>query len=184
MAKAGLKILKGPTDADLQRMFSGVPTLERFRVGDQVVRAGAKPITNRFRQLVPRSKASDTDKRSKDQKKKADWNAPLWKTVKVVVRKGNSSNRGGAIAVIGPEFVTAASKIYLIAEHTTNTRRVVLWGRKQPDATKQRVRWQTAGQLVNRLRNLAVQAFDETNSQQASAMKAKLKNVMDNIYRG
>lgn len=168
-----LKVNKLPTDADIRRMFDAVPILERYKVADQVVRAGSKPIMTRARQLVPRSKPADTAKRSAKQRNSADWDTPLWKTVKQVVRTKSSKNKGGAVAIVGPENVQAGSKIYLIAEHKTRTRRRVLWG-KEPV---------TIAKVVLRMRNLITQAFDETKSMQLSAMRAKLKTVLDEVWK-
>jgi len=171
-----LLIKKLPTDADIRRMFDAVPQLEKYKVADQVVRAGSKPILVRFKQLIPRSKASDTERRSAKQKAAADWVTPLWKTPRQLIKKGYSRNKGGAVAIVGPQFVGrfgASQKIYLIAEHKTSTRRVFLWG-KQPV---------TIPKIKQRLRNLIVQAFDETKSLQLSAMRSKLKTLLDQVWK-
>lgn len=170
MARMDIKI-QLPTDAELGRMFDAVPALERHQVGDKVVRAGAKPITKRAQSLIPRSKAADTDKRSKEQKAAADWTKPLWKTVKLAVRKyGN----GGALAVTGPEYTGktgAGQKIYLIAEHKQKGRRMFFWGKD-------------GGRTKIKIRNVIVQAADESRPESLTAMKAKLKTLMDQVWRG
>ena len=169
MARLDIKI-KLPTDAEISRMFDAVPMLERYSVGDKVVRAGARRITTRARQLIPRSKKSDTDKRSKKQRAQADWETPLWKTVKLVVGKGN---KGGAVAVTGPEYTGktgAGQKIYLIAEHKQKGRRMFFWGKD-------------GGRTKVKIRNVMVQAADEAKPQSLSAMKSKLKQVMDEVWK-
>lgn len=169
MVRVDVKI-KLPSDAELKRMFDAVPALDRYKVADQVVRAGAKPITNRARQLIPRSKKSDTDKRSRKQRAQADWETPLWKTVKLVVRKGQ---QGSAVAVTGPEYTGktgAGQKIYLVAEHKQKGRRMFFWGKD-------------GGRTKIKIRNVMVQAADESRSQSLSAMKDKLKTLMDGVWK-
>ena len=169
MARLDIKI-RLPTDAELGRMFDAVPVLERHRVSDQVVRAGAKPITKRAQSLIPRSKKEDTDKRSKKQRAAADWAKPLWRTVKLVVRKGA---KAGAVAVTGPEYTGktgAGQKIYLIAEHKQKGRRMFFWGKD-------------GGRTKITIRNVRVQAADEARGESLSEMKAKLTTLMDEVWK-
>lgn len=154
-----------PNDAELNRMFDAVPQLERYRVLDQVVRAGAIPVRKRARQLAPRSTKADRDKRSKNQRSEADWDYPLWKTVKYVVRK--YGKRIG-IAVVGPEW-PGGNKAYF--NTSPSGREQVLWGRR-------------TGRTIPQIRNWIVQAFDETKPQQLAAMKAKLRTLLDRILKG
>jgi len=173
--KVDVKI-KFPTDAELAKMFDAVPKLNRYEVGDKVVTAGARPITNRARQLMPRSKLADRAKWNKERKAgKGRWagldQTALWKTVKLVVRK---NQRGGAIAVTGPEFTGAGGagqKIYLVAEHKQRGRRMIFWGRD-------------GGRTKLKIRNVMVQAADEVRAQTLAAMKAKLTTLMDQMWRG
>jgi hypothetical protein len=168
--------IKLPSDAEMKKMFDAVPALERYQVSDKVVAAGAKPITKRAQQLMPRSKPEDRAKWSKERKAgKGRWagldRVPLWKTVKLVVRKGN---RGSAVAVTGPEFTGvggAGQKIYLVAEHKQRGRRMIFWG-------------QDGGRTKLKIRNVMVQAADEVRGVTLSAMKTKLKTLMDQIWRG
>jgi hypothetical protein len=174
MARFDIKI-QLPSDADMKRMFDAVPALERYRVADQVVAAGARPITRRARQLMPRSKASDRAKWSKERREgKGRWagldKTALWKTVKLVVRKGE---RGGAVAVTGPEFTGsggAGQKVYLVAEHKQRGRRMIFWGRD-------------GGRTKLKVRNVMVQAAGETKGEQLTAMKAKLTTLMDQVWK-
>lgn len=161
-----------PTDAELAAMFDAVPILEKHRVSDQVVRAGARPIITRARQLAPRSARTGSKKkwsksmytgakgrspRSKDEK-------PLWKTIKQVVRKGK---KAGALSVVGPEW-PEGNKAYFNTSPTGRNK--VLWGRR-------------TGQTVPQIRNWIVQAFDETKAQQLEAMKKKLRALMDKVWK-
>ncbi|MCA9130752.1 MAG: hypothetical protein KDB22_26885 [Planctomycetales bacterium] len=152
-----------PSDAEINRMFDAVPHLDRFRVTDQVLRAGARPIVTRARQLAPRSTPEDRAKRSTKQKQAADWNYPLWKTIKYVLRKYSTSG----VAVVGPEW-PKGNKAYF--NTSPSGRRQYLWGR-------------ATGRIVPQIRNWIVQAFDETKSQQLAEMKKKLRSVMDQIWR-
>lgn len=164
-----------PTDAELGRMFDAVPMLERHQVSHHVVRAGAQPILKRARQLAPRSTEEMRNKRSKNQRggvdpagKKiagtADWDYPLWKTIKMVVRKGRQA---AGIAIIGPEW-PKGNKAYF--NTSPKGRRQVLWGK-------------VTGRVIPQIRNWIVQALDETKPQQLAAMKVKLRQLMDKIWR-
>lgn len=156
--------LKLPTDAELKKMFDAVPILQRHRVSDQVVRAGARPIVTAARRLAPRSTEADRAKRSESQREKADWNYPLWKTIKQVVRKGRNA---GAISIVGPEW-PKGNKVYF--NTSPAGRRQVLWGKR-------------TGRVVPQIRNWIVLAFEQTQTQQLSAMKKKLLQLMDGIWK-
>ena len=161
-----------PTDAEIRKMFDAVPALEKHKVADSVVRAGIKPITARARLLVPRSKASDRAKRSKEQRRtNPGLDSPLWKTIKHVVRTGGNAS---AVAVSGAEYTGAGGpgqKIYLVAEHKKKGRRMFFWG-KDGHRTKLKIR------------NVMIQAAEETRSAQLSAMKSKLKAKLDEVWSG
>ena len=165
-------VTKLPTDAEVAAMFDAVPKLQRYAVAESVVRAGVKPITTRARQLIPRSEPEDRAKRSSNQRKtNPGLDDPLWKTVKHVVRSGRNA---AAVAVSGPEFESnrnVGQKIYLIAEHKQKGRRVFYWGK---DAGITRVK----------IRNVMVQAAEETKQQQLTAIKAMLKKKMDQVWGG
>jgi len=84
------------------------------------------------------------------------------------------NQRGGAIAVTGPEFTGAGGagqKIYLVAEHKQRGRRMIFWGRD-------------GGRTKLKIRNVMVQAADEVRAQTLAAMKAKLTTLMDQMWRG
>lgn len=161
-----------PSDAEIRKMFDAVPSLEKHKVADTVVRAGIKPITKRARMLIPRSSAADRAKRSKTQRmNNPGLDDPLWKTVKHVVRKGGNAS---AVAVSGAEYTGQGGpgqKIYLIAEHKKKGRRVFYWGR---DANLTRLK----------IRNVMVQAADETRAEQLAAMKGQLKKKLDEVWNG
>ena len=153
-----------PTDAELERMFDAVPKLERYRVGDQVVRAGTAPIVKRARELAPRGNAVDRKKRAKTQRGAANWDIPLWKTIKRVIRKYQK----GTLGVVGPEW-PSGNKAYF--NTSPKGRRVFYWGKD-------------AGKTKAQIRNWIVDAAEQTRSEQLSLMKAKLKEVMDQVMRG
>lgn len=153
-----------PTDAELDKMFNAVPMLDRFKVGDQVIRAGTDPIVKRARELAPRDRSGHGKKRSKNQRAAANWEYPLWKTIKRVVRKYQKGTTG----VVGPEW-PLGNKAYF--DTSPNGRRVFYWGK-------------ATGKVKAQVRNWIVQAFDETKTQQLAVMKAKLKAVMEQVWRG
>lgn len=155
--------VKLPTDAELERIFNAVPILERYKVGDKVTRAGAAVVVRRARQLAPRSTPEDRAKRSASQRKAADWDTPLWKTIAFVVR----GYRRGATAVIGPRW-PVGNKAYF--NTSPSGRRQVLWGVR-------------TGRTIAQIRNWIVQAFDETRSEQLAAMKTKLTQLMNDIWK-
>lgn len=165
MAAIDLDTRMLPSDAELEKMFNAVPQLERMGVADKAVRAGGRPIVKRARQLAPRSSRTGTSKkRSKNQRTAADWDYPLWKTIKQVVRKYNTN----AASVIGPEW-PKGNKAYF--NTSPKGRRKFLWGRD-------------TGEVVPQIRNWIVQAFDETRTEQLNAMKVSMKKSMDKIWRG
>jgi hypothetical protein len=141
-------------------------------VQSQVVRAGAKPIVKRARQLAPRStnapagpyrdRRSNRDKRSKKQRGEADWDYPLWKTIKQVVRKGKFAS----LAVIGPEWPKGNKEHF---NTSPGGRRQVLWGTH-------------TGKIVPQIRNWIVQAFDETRPQQLLGDETEAQTV-DGLQR-
>jgi hypothetical protein len=153
-----------PSDSELAAMFDAVPVLERAEVSYHTLRAGVNPLVKRARQLSPRSTKEMRDKRSASQRKQADWDYPLWKTIKLVVRRGR---RGAGFAVVGPEW-PKGNKAYF--NTAPKGRRQIFWG-------------VASGATVPQIRNWIVQAFDETKSQQLLAMKVKLKLLMDQIWK-
>lgn len=156
-----------PSDAELAAMFDMVPKLERYQVGDKVTRAAGKIVLDRVKQLTPRSSVTGSSKkRSSKQRGGADWdNTPLWKGMAMAVRKYATSTW----VWVGPRW-REGQKIYFIAEWKKQTRRAFYWGRPGP--------------IVRKLRNWIVQAFDETKSQQLSAMKSVLTTEIDRVMRG
>lgn len=153
-----------PGDAEIKAMFDAVPILERRGVADKVIRAGAKPIVKRARQLAPRGNETDRRKRSKKQKQSANWNIPLFKTIALVVRKYQKTN---GVGIIGPRYPDG-NKAYF--NTSLRGRRQVLWGHR-------------TGRVLPQIRNWIVQAFDETRQEQNAAMKAKLKQLLDEIWK-
>lgn len=156
--------LNFPTDAEINAMFGTVGTLDKYKVGDKVLTAGSSVILKRAKKLAPRGNQRDRDKRAKKQKDKANWNTPLWKTIKRVIRKSET----GGYAIVGPEWPTG-NKAYF--DTSPKGRRVFYWGK---DAGKTRMM----------VRNWIVQAADETRGQQLDAMKSKLQEVMGDVIRG
>ena len=185
MARNGIDIKHNlPSDSELARMFDAVPILDRHKVADKVLKAGAKPVVKRARQLAPRSTQADRDKRSDSQRGAADWDYPLWKTIDHVVRK----YRTGGFAAIGPRW-PKGNKAYFNTSPRGN--KGSLWGtsgkqyRRRSSRSASTYSDYTAPAAKRRvqIRNWIVQAFDEIKGQQLGAMKAKLKTVTNEIWR-
>ena len=157
--------LELPSDDDLKRMWDMVPKLERYQVLDKATREVGKVVVDRAQQLAPRSSKTGTNnKRGKNQAKEANWNYPLWKSIRMVVRKYSRVT----IVVIGPKH-PEGNKAYF--NTSPDGRRQVLWGLR-------------TGKRIPQIRNWIVQAFDETKAQQMSAMKASLQTSIDQVMRG
>lgn len=159
-----------PTDAELKQMFDMVPKLNHYKVSDQVLRAGSMPIVRKAREKAPRGdipkagqKVGSSKKRSKKQRGEAKWDTPLHTTIDHVVRK----YQAGGVAVIGPRW-PEGNKAYF--NTSPKGRREFLWG-------------MMTGRVVPQIRNWIVQAFDETQPEQLSAMKSKLATVIDRMFR-
>lgn len=166
-AKGGNKLdirIEMPSDDELKRMFDAVAVLDRYKIGDQVVKSGVDPIVRRARQLAPRDRSGHGMKRSKNQKAAANWNYPLWKTIKRVIRK----YQRGTLGVVGPEW-PLGNKAYF--NTSPGGREVYYWGK-------------AAGKVAPQIRNWIMQAFEETRSEQLSIMKNKLRELMDKAWRG
>lgn len=154
-----------PSDQQLDRMFDAVPKLEKYQVGDKVTAAGATVITKRAKELTPRGERSDKDKWSAKTKQRRSGEMPLWKTIRMVTRK---YGEGRGYSVVGPKWPEGNKAYVFTARHG---RHIVLWGRR-------------SGRVAQYVRNWIVQSFDQTKSQQLSAMKAKLQELMDKVMRG
>lgn len=152
-----------PTDAELKKMFDAIPILDRHRVHDRVLTAGAKPVVTRARQLTPRGNGEDRNKRSQSQKASANWDIPLHTTIARVIRKYSKFG----MAIIGPKWPDG-NKAYFNTSPKGRTQ--WFWGKP-------------TGRTVPMVSNWIKQAFDETRPQQLAAMKAKLRQVMDEIWK-
>ena len=177
-----------PSDGELRRMFDMVPKLEAFKVLDKAVDAASKPVVKRARELAPRDTKGHGKKRSYRQKNavgargdKIDWDYPLWKTIKRVVRK--YQNRYG-VAVIGPEW-PKGNKAYFNTSPKGNKGH--LWGKHGQSYPRRDGKGNhIAGPPKARaqVRNWIVQAFDETRNAQLDAMKASVTKSIDEVMRG
>ena len=152
------------SNAEIAQMFGTIQTFDRYKVGDRVVTAGSTPILKRAKELAPRDKKKHGDKRSRSQKMKARWNIPLWKTVSRKVKRTDK----GAYAIIGPTWPDGNKAYFNTGPHG---RRVFYWGKDQQRTALQ-------------IRNWIVQAADETQSEQQTAIKAKLQEAIDEVMRG
>lgn len=165
MSKTSL-VINMPRDAEINAMFDAVPILERHKVPQRVLRAGAMVVKKRAVQLTPRGTEEDRNKRSARQRAAADWETRLYTTIGYVVR-GGKRRRGGGVAVIGPTW-PKGNKAYFFTS-PKGTRAQWFWGRYIG--------------IVNAKRNWLVQAFDETRQAQLAAMKVATRVAMDRIWR-
>lgn len=146
----------------LEKLLDAVPQLKRHEVKMLSTQAGAQVILARASSLVPKGTEADRKKRSKKQKAAANWNIRLSSTLAFVTRE----TRSRAYSVIGPRHPDG-NKAYFNSPKT-GSRSHVLWGRNK-------------GRTKSAIRNWIVQAFDETRSQQLSAMKAVVKKQIDQM---
>ncbi len=125
---------------------------------DRAAQKAANIVARRQRQLAPDSKKTGSrDKQSK--KTKAAWNVKLKTTIRTkIIRYPN-----GVWAVVGPKSPEGNTAHF----QQEKPRRNVLWGKV------------TQIKQIRLERNWNVQAFDETKSEQLSAMEASLKQDID-----
>lgn len=168
-----------PSDSELAQMFGTVPKLEYYKVLDKTIEAGAKIVADRARQLAPRSKKSDTDKRSDKQKQAADWSYPLWKTIKYKVKRYGGVRGFG---IVGPTW-PRGTKAYFNTSPKGNKGHH--WGRAGASYVRKDGSVHIAGPAKARaqIRNWIVMAFDETRSQQLDAMKTTLTTLLDKVMK-
>jgi hypothetical protein len=165
MAKNALDIrVKLPSDAELKKMFDAVPQLKRHAVMKTTTTAAAKVITQRAKQLAPRGTKADAAKRSKKQRSEANWNVKLRTTVAQVTRTYDN----GSFSVVGPKSPNG-NKAYM-NQPRTRSRLHKLWGKD-------------VGRTYKAARSWIVAAFDETRSQQLSAMKTALSKKIDEMMK-
>lgn len=161
---AGLRMrMNLPNDREIAAMFDAVPLLKKHEVMSATTKAGAKVIVSKAKQIAPRGTQADRDKRSKKQRASANWNIRLHTTVAMVTRGRYTRS----FSIVGPRHPDG-NKAYLNSPKS-GSRRHVLWGNRT------RVRQKKA------TRNWMMQAFDESRSQQLSAMKSALTKKVDEM---
>jgi hypothetical protein len=161
---AGLRIkMDLPTDKELAEMFDAVSLLKRHEVMSATTKAGGRIVVDRAKQAAPRGTDADRRKRSKKQKAAANWNIRLHTTIAMVTRGGNRRS----FSIVGPRH-PIGNKAYFNSPKS-GSRRHVLWGNRTL------VRQRKAD------RNWIVQAFDESRSQQLSAMKTELTKKVNEM---
>lgn len=132
---------------------------------DKAVGAAAKSVARRAVTLAPDSRKNPKgDSRKKQSKKsKGIWTAKLKQTVRQKVIKYES----GAWAIVGPKSPQGNMAHFMQEKPRVH----VLWGKA------------SAVKHFRDTRNWIVKAFDETKSEQLSAMEASLKNSIDENMR-
>ena len=121
MAKAsvGLSMLN---DAELHKLFKKVDKLMRFKVADDAVRAGAKPILAVMKPIAPDSRKTNSRAKQSEKTRNKWYSKPLHTTLKFVVRKYYN----GAKAIVGPDYFGGGGHGNLFSK---NHKRTVYWGR-------------------------------------------------------
>ena len=152
---------------DLLKMFSHLPSLVVGKNGilENAVFKASLVVARRARQLAPDSKknrkSNSRDKQS--QKSKNIWNHKLRDTI----TQKTLTYRTATWAVVGPKKPQGNMAHFM----QVKPRRHVLWGRS------------TAVQQYRIERDWIIQAFDETKSQQLSAMESTLRSDLDRMMR-
>ena len=129
---------------------------------DRAVKAACNLIAKRARQLAPDSRKTGT-KEFQSAKTKAKWPVRLKTTIRTKVIKYPN----GAWGIVGPKSPEGNAAHFM----QEKPRRHVLWG-KATAIKKYRIE-----------RNWITQAFDETKSEQLSAVEASLKRDIDENMR-
>jgi hypothetical protein len=159
-----------PLDGELATMFNVADKFYQKQAASKIIAAGVAPVVARARNLAPRSTQEARSKRSRKQQSEADWNYPLWKTINYVIRDYKKHSAG----VIGPEW-PKGNKAYFNTSPKGRSRK--LWGR-DPNLLGDN----PLSLIAPQIRNWIVQAFDETKTQQRDIVKAKLIEMMDEIF--
>lgn len=129
---------------------------------DRAVQAPCNIVAKRARQLAPDSRKTGT-KNKQSAKTKGKWPVRLKTTIRSkVIRYPN-----GAWGIVGPKSPEGNSAHFM----QEKPRRHVLWGKA------------TLIKQYRIERNWITQAFDETKSEQLSAMEASLKRDIDDNMR-
>lgn len=129
---------------------------------DKAVAKGGTVVARRARQLAPDSrKTGSRDRQSA--KSKGIWKNRLRSNIKTK----NIKYPTASISIVGP--TRDVNQAHFMQE---KPRRHVLWGKS------------TMIKMYRIARDWIVQAFDETKSQQQSAMMASLQSDLDKVMRG
>lgn len=130
---------------------------------DRAVAKGGTVVAKRARQLAPDSRKTGTrDKQSK--KARETWDTRLRTTIKTKNIKYDTAS----ISIVGPKAPEGNAAHFM----QEKPRRLVLWGKS------------TLIKMYRIARDWIAQAFDETKSEQQSAMEASLRADLDKVMRG
>lgn len=142
-------------DQHLQALLDQLPKLVVAAGGpaDRAVRKGTNVIAKRARQVAPDSRRTGT------KKKQSSKSRNIWKyRVRQKIRAKLVRYANGSYGVVGPKSPEGNAANFVQG----TDRRHVLWGKS------------TAIAKYRYARNWMKQAFDETKSEQAAAMRASL----------
>jgi hypothetical protein len=110
-------------DKELIAAIKELDKLVQFKVVDNALKAGAKPVNAAMKVNAPDSrKTGSRKKQSRASKTKWSGSRPLRSTIRTVVRKQET----GAIALVGPSYSEGGGHGNLFSK---DHKRKVLWGR-------------------------------------------------------
>lgn len=156
---------KLPKDQELEKLFATAKALKKYDVLKSATTKASKIIEDRFRELTPQQTQAQRKKRANSQAGKYDWDKPLKNAIGSAVREYASNS----VAFVGPRW-PVGNKIYFVAEWKKKTRKVWYWGRN-------------TGKRKRKVRNIAVQAFEETKPRTMSVMKKEIKASLDRMLK-
>jgi hypothetical protein len=148
------------------RSLERIPALLRVDAGDRCLRAMAKPVVERAKQLAPSSRQSGSRKKwSQKLKGDAKWNVDSGRHIAAKVSK----LQRGVRVYIGASFPKGNKQQF---DASPKGRRMFFWG-KDSGRIKQRPN-----------PHFLKKAFDETKSQQIEAFNTQLKAELQEMKLG
>ncbi len=137
-------------------LLDQLPMLLRGTAFDKAMRAAAKPVVEKAKELAPQGNDADRKKRSKKQKASADWNVRLRSTI---TSKLSKRENGGTV-VVGPSWPRGNKAHFDWGIRSFGKgREKVLWGKRTGEVVRNEIHWlKRAGDLA---KEQAIAAFEE-----------------------
>ena len=152
--------------AALNKELEKLPGLMQAASFGKGLRPAARVVQKRVKELTPRSKKTDRDKRSAKEKLRRANDKPLWKTTKIKLWRGSAGFGVGMVGFTWPDGNIG----HVVIESKNTLSRHVLWGNMT---------------MVERRRKKDVlkRAFDESKKAAAAAWVAAVSRDVDNQLR-